>query len=286
MHNNTNKNGERDRPGRCPRRLGLPRRSFSEGRAEDLCCVRHSGNSNSTIALGWLARRQPVGLVRSRSLTARLPRHGAGNHGFTCKELIATIAATVVLLLVLVAASDRERAKNNRICCLENLHQIGLSFKTWPPAQSPDYPMAVPASLGGSRGAVPTGEVFRHFQVMSNELNLDPKRLVCPADIRSPARDFQSLANSNLSYFVGVDANESYPQMFLAGDRNLTNGVLSTNRLLVFDPNRPIGWTAAMHNRFGNILIVDGSAQFLSTAALQSAAASAGSPNPERLAIP
>jgi len=53
-----------------------------------------------------------------------------------------------------------------------------------------------------------------------------PKFLVCPADKRKPATNFPSLTIQNVSYFLGLDADESRPQMTLAGDRNLTtNGV-------------------------------------------------------------
>ena len=66
--------------------------------------------------------------------------------------------------------------------------------------------------------------VYHHFQVMSNELNT-PVILVCPSDVRGFARDFSSLRNANISYFVNLDAGEATPAMPLCGDRNLLTKV-------------------------------------------------------------
>src|SRR2546423_1924540 len=78
---------------------------------------------------------------------------------------------------------------------------------------------------GGTMELVASEAVWPHFQIMSSELNT-PKILFCPTDpnpMRTQANMFgASAGNTNTSYFVGVDAVGSNPQMFLAGDRNLT----------------------------------------------------------------
>src|SRR6266705_3972586 len=72
---------------------------------------------------------------------------------------------------------------------------------------------------------------------MSNELST-PKILICPSeyDNRGAASTFSYVipggsANAtpytndlNTSYFVGVDAQDTNPQMFLTGDHNLGEG--------------------------------------------------------------
>jgi prepilin-type processing-associated H-X9-DG protein len=96
---------------------------------------------------------------------------------------------------------------------------------------------------------------------LSNDLG-DPKILVCPADTRVPAKDLgPGFSNANLSYFVGLDAEETYPSMFLYGDRNLTNGLPIQDGILVLMPNRPLGWTRELHDRQGNVALADGSVQ-------------------------
>jgi prepilin-type processing-associated H-X9-DG protein len=100
--------------------------------------------------------------------------------------------------------------------------------------------------------------VFPHFLVMSNELST-PKILACPEDTRicsiSFAREFD---DSNLSYFVGVDAAEESPSSWLAGDRNLTNRLPAGAVLLPLTTNFTIGWDKKIHSKKGNVLFGDG----------------------------
>jgi prepilin-type processing-associated H-X9-DG protein len=77
------------------------------------------------------------------------------------------------------------------------------------------------------------------------------------------ARSFD-LNNSNISYFVGIDANRTNRQMILAGDRNLTNGMAPRNGLIELTTNRLTSWTSEMHKRVGNVALADGSVQMVS----------------------
>jgi hypothetical protein len=129
-----------------------------------------------------------------------------------------------------------------------------------------------------------TDEVFRHFRAFSNEI-VFPKLLICPTDVRRPAIDFVSLRNSNISYFIGVDATESFPSTVLTGDRNITNGVIHTNGILEITSNSIVGWTEKMHNRQGNIGLSDGSVQHVSTEKLRQHVAESGVAT-NRLAFP
>ena len=90
------------------------------------------------------------------------------------------------------------------------------------------------------------------------------------------------LSNSNLSYFIGLDAQDTNPQMFLIGDRNLTNGPLPPNRILTLNTNFPVGWTRELHRYRGNIGLADGSVQQFSGSALSTACQS----STNRLAFP
>ena len=103
---------------------------------------------------------------------------------------------------------------------------------------------------------------------MSNVLST-PKILVCPADDRTPAASFARLKNQNVSYFVGLDAEETRPQMLLTGDRNVTNGIAPEHSILKLVPDQPAGWTEALHNGVGNIGLADGSVQQVSIPGLQ-----------------
>lgn len=121
--------------------------------------------------------------------------------------------------------------------------------------------MAVSTNDGGSLEYVGTGRVFLHFQVVSNEIQ-SPRVLVCPQDTRrSPVKFGSSLQNANVSYFLGVDANEMRPTDILSGDRNVTNGTRVTKGLMTITPNSRIGWEHGPHNGYGNILMADISVQ-------------------------
>jgi type II secretory pathway pseudopilin PulG len=193
------------------------------------------------------------------------------NPAFTVVELLVIIAITVLAAAVLLAGLARAKQRARREGCVNNLKQIGLGFKTWALDGGDYFVTGVSTNGGRAREFAMNGEVFRAFQVMSNELRA-PKVLVCPADVRRPAPAFENgFGNSNLSYFASINAQDSDPEMFLSGDRNLTNGPLSPNRLLLLNTNYPAGWTRAIHVRQGNIVLSDGSVQQFSIPGLKPA---------------
>lgn len=198
--------------------------------------------------------------------------HSRDNAGpaFTLIEVIVIVATLALLFAVLLPALAKQKGKKERIDCVNNLKQIGLSFRIWAGDGGDRYPMAMPTNQGGTMEYVLTGEVFRHFQAMSNELG-STRILICPADkTRAPAPDFTRLANTNLSYFVVPDANENLPQSILSGDRNITNRFSPTNGMLVLMTNQLVGWTKEMHKFQGNVALGDGSVQQSSSALLRS----------------
>jgi prepilin-type processing-associated H-X9-DG protein len=215
-------------------------------------------------------------------------RTNQSTNAFTVVELLVLILTLAVMFLLLLPAIMPRRCSCTavRINCVNDLKQIGLSFRIWSGDNRDRYPMQVPTNEGGTMEFLAGTNVFAHFRAMSNELNT-PKVLVCPADKkRMPATNFISdLDNGHLSYFVGVDANETNAAMILAGDRNITNGMPLRRGMLTLRTNRPAGWTAEIHNKNGNIALADGSVQQVSTARLRDAVATTGT-NANRLAFP
>ncbi len=187
----------------------------------------------------------------------------------TLVEVLVVIAIVAVLFAMLIPTNTVKR-RAPRIQCVNNLVQIGLATRVWEGDHNDKYPAQVSVTNGGSMEFTTDPNVWHTFQVMSNELST-PYILICPEDdARTRATNFNSLNNSNISYFIGVDATETDPQAFLSGDRNLTNGTSIRNGILKLFPNRNVGWTAEMHNKVGNIGLADGSVQQLSTANLTS----------------
>jgi len=179
---------------------------------------------------------------------------------------------------------------------MNNLKQVGLSYKQWALDNQDRYPMQVSVTNGGTMEFVNSGVVWVHFRVLSNELNT-PKILWCPAD-EARRRDIASTFgaatqpgqvpftnDNNVSYFVGVDATDTNALMFLSGDRNLTNNLGRNRRLVDFATNQPAGWTHQLHNRQGNVGLADGSVQQFTSTRLRAALVDTGVPT-NRLAMP
>jgi prepilin-type processing-associated H-X9-DG protein len=166
------------------------------------------------------------------------------------------------------------------------LKTVGLGLRIYSNDHEDRFPWQVSTNDGGSLEYALTGEVFRHFQAASNEIGMT-KYLLCPSDTtRLPALNFApALGNSNLSYFVGLDASETNAQMILSGDRHITvNGTARTGVVSVFSTN-VVGWSSLLHGGHGNIGLADGSVQQASPGTLQSPAHAAEVPA-FRLAIP
>ncbi len=199
-------------------------------------------------------------------------------NAFTFIALLVVLAVIAILAAMLLPALAKAKARAQRIQCVNNLKQCGLAARIWEGDNGDKYPTM-------SMFNTSEDNVFSCFQVMSNELST-PKVIICPADKREPAEDFNHLSNENISYFVGLDVtNEADPEMLLYGDRNITNGLAPIRGILRLPPNRPVGWTAAIHNRVGNIGLADGSVQMESISGLQYLLGNTGNQT-NRIALP
>lgn len=207
-------------------------------------------------------------------------------NGFTFVGLLVILAVLAILAAMLLPALAGAKGKAQRINCVNNLKQSGLAFRIWEGDNGDKYPMAVPSSQGGTMEFNTGADTFRHFQVMSNELNT-PKILICPSDTRAAARNFIRLNNQNVSYFVGLEANDASPQMLLDGDRNITSDNEPENGILKLIPGQTVRWTETMHVNQGNVGLSDGSVQETSNSELREALQNSGDPtNVWRISLP
>jgi len=194
--------------------------------------------------------------VKVQHHQARLLRSSA----FTRLELVITVLLVVLIIFVALSMRKALRLHADPVECANNLQYVGLALRIWANDHGDKFPTMVSTNLGGSQEYAETGQVFRHYLSLSNQLG-SPLKLVCPADSRRASRDWASLANANISYFISLDAEDRGGGMLWIGDRHLESRPSQSGSLLVLTPKTSVNWGPALHGEMAGNVMIDGVVQ-------------------------
>lgn len=241
---------------------------------------------------------------------------------FTLIELLVLICVIAILAAMMLPATGGKR-KAQQIICSMNLKSIDENFVAWSQTHDGKLPMQVESKNGGTRNFVESGSALVHFFVLTNSgltfvhhdivgylqngtnyqrinsytnYGIEPRCLACPSDERRDSiylkKSISEFTDTNISYFVGVDATLTNPKSILAGDRHLQiNGLSTKPGLFDLTAKSPVSWSEELHysksttTAGGNVLFTDGHVEFLKSKKLNSVFQSQGLTS-NRLAIP
>lgn len=198
---------------------------------------------------------------------------------------MVVLVVVAILFGVVSPAMRNARDKAHRISCVSHLKNIGLGFRIFATDNNDLFPWQSTNSVGEIK-VDDTKDPLHHFLQLTNELST-PVILHCPADTRLQAETWKGLTLENVSYFISQSGAETYPQSFLAGDRNLmTNGVRLKTGIYRLPPEAKVGWDNTIHKQQGNACMGDGSVQQLSGARLRESFKNTGMTNEMILSVP
>jgi prepilin-type N-terminal cleavage/methylation domain-containing protein len=186
---------------------------------------------------------QTMKTVSTRAMNKSLP-----SSAFTLIELLVVIAIIAILVPIFLPPPSGPKEKAMALFCAQNFKTIGNSFTAWSQEHDGKLPMQISITNGGSRELISGGSAVVHFQTLTNSKlefvqhssklisrdgkvsyepyaitnwGMVPKQLVCRSDAnRYYSIDLKSsiadVADTNISYFVGLDASLNNPNSILA----------------------------------------------------------------------
>ncbi|HEV2695393.1 MAG TPA: prepilin-type N-terminal cleavage/methylation domain-containing protein, partial [Verrucomicrobiae bacterium] len=188
--------------------------------------------------------------------------------GLTLLEALVVIAV-VAILAALALPSGGGPHSSYLSMCMSNQRQIELGLSLFKEDHSGEYPWQDSATNGGSLESVSGYQVSPHFRVLSEYQGKQTRIFICPTDkSRQEATDRAQLQNTNISYFINLNALTNSTSI-LTGDRHLeADGKAVNPGLFVYTTNATLNWTRELHGKvqsgpIGVLSFADGHVQIV-----------------------
>ena len=174
-------------------------------------------------------------------------------------ELLCVVAAFFALIIFGALLIQWGSRSSRLTICSNNLQRVGLAIRAHSYFLNADWYFNQPTNWWEPLDLPHSEGVFRYFQAVSNELG-NPQLLLCPTDWeRHAAANFTFLGNSNISYFLQLNASDTSPVAVLAGDRNLiVDGKLLESGNYEIPTEKVVSWGKNLHKNRGNIVLSHG----------------------------
>jgi prepilin-type processing-associated H-X9-DG protein/prepilin-type N-terminal cleavage/methylation domain-containing protein len=189
---------------------------------------------------------------------------------FTLMELLLVVAVVAILAALFLPAFSGRPSRPYTVMCMSNLKMLGLGLQMFADDNNGLFPAQLSVTNGGSLELASSNSAALHFRTLTNYVAREMRVFRCPADqTKVPPATNSALTDSNLSYFISLDAVRGMTNVMQAGDRNLEMaGRPVKPGLVVLVTNVAVDWTAEIHyiragRARGNILFGDGHVQTL-----------------------
>lgn len=176
-------------------------------------------------------------------------------------NLIAIILAITILFITGIMLINNLKPKTAQRSCLNNLKILSIEFLRYSYDHHRKYPFQISTNKAGTKEMIYNpNKIYESFIIPKYMIN-DPKILKCPIDYRRSENILTNVRNTNISYFITLNAKPNVNNMTLFGDRNIRyTEKYKSNVIFTNNGARYISWDAkvGLHGNYGNIIFTDG----------------------------